>query len=123
VLFLSHFRPHRLHFWRPNSLQLILLGPTFRLEEAQLPPIREEALLPPLYPGVHSRGCMPRPNSLVHPPSVSSWAVGFISHINDPAVLGHKKIVSLSISLLTSPLKATNKLLLLSLLFNDYIRI
>ena len=36
--------------WRPNSLQSVPLA--FRLVEAQLPPIREEAQLPPLYPGM-----------------------------------------------------------------------
>ena len=56
------FAPIDSKLWRPNSLHHVLLGS--RLVEAQLPPIREEAQLPPL-----------------HPVCAPPWAVGFLSAI------------------------------------------
>ena len=50
-------------FGSPNSLYSVLPG--FRLVEAQLPPIRDEALLPLLYPGMLTVGPERRPYSLL----------------------------------------------------------
>ena len=44
-----------------------------KLVEAQLPPIREEAHLPPLYPGMVTVGPERRPNSLLYTGCAPPW--------------------------------------------------
>ena len=71
----KHSCPHRIDFRRPTFSNYT---PWSKVSGGPLPPVTEEAQLPPLYPGMFTVALREGQLPSLHPLFTSPWAVGFV---------------------------------------------